>query len=53
MGTGMKKGVKQKFLVSLETQLCHGCCSGNCLRGGCFAENKHMVFLVDAWEKGM
>jgi len=52
MGTGMKKVVKQKFLVSLETQLCHGC-SGNCLRRGCFAENKHIVFLVAAWEKGM
>jgi len=52
MGTGMKKVVKQKFLVSLENQLCHGYCSGNCLRRGYFAEKKHMVFLLAAWEKG-
>ena len=48
--------MKWRFLVSLETQLCHVIFfSGNCLMRGCFAwsrhmggcsaENRHMVFF--------
>lgn len=44
--------VKWGFLVSLETQLCQVMFSGNCLLGGCFAENRRVFFWKLSGEGG-